>query len=118
MARGEEEPPRTLRGAVRADASRLDPEALQLAELLAVAGRELTACELDALALDDRPAAVAAGVDAGLLRASRGRAGYRHALLRDAEGHRARARTLRHVSSAAFTHVWACTCFASTRSMT
>ncbi|MBJ7332687.1 MAG: AAA family ATPase, partial [Solirubrobacteraceae bacterium] len=87
MVRGEQEPPRTLRGAVRADAARLAPEPLRLAELLAIAGRELTATELDALGLEDRPAAVAAGVDAGLLRAPQGRAGYRHALLRDAMVH-------------------------------
>lgn len=84
LARGEGEAPATLRGAVRADAARLDPDARRLAGLLAIAGRDLGVAELDALGLPDRDAALHAGVEAGLLRGAEGRVGYRHALLRDA----------------------------------
>lgn len=87
LARGEQEPPATLRGAVRADAAHLGPEARRLAELLAIAGRDLTAPEIDALDLADRDAALRAGVEAGLLRGAEGRVGYRHTLLRDAVAH-------------------------------
>lgn len=84
LARGEAEAPATLRGVVRADAARLDPHARRLADLLAIAGRDLGVAELDALELPDRDAALHAGVEAGLLRGVEGRVGYRHALLRDA----------------------------------
>ncbi|MFA9271892.1 MAG: transcriptional activator domain-containing protein, partial [Baekduiaceae bacterium] len=80
-------PPATLRGAVRADAAHLAPEARRLADLLAIAGRDLTAPEIDALALADRDDALRAGVEAGLLRGSEGRVGFRHTLLRDAMAH-------------------------------
>jgi DNA-binding SARP family transcriptional activator/tetratricopeptide (TPR) repeat protein len=74
--------PQGLRALVRGATARLAPEARLVAELTAVAGRELTRDEVLALPVD-RPAAAAA-LDSGLLAARDGRLGFRHALLRAA----------------------------------
>jgi DNA-binding SARP family transcriptional activator/tetratricopeptide (TPR) repeat protein len=80
-ARGDEGPPSSLRGAVRAAVSGLPRPARRAAELAAVAGRDLTRAELAGLA---EPEAVVAALDCGLLRSADGRFGFRHALLREA----------------------------------
>lgn len=76
--------PATLRASVRASAGGLDDEARTLAELAAVAGRELEPEELDALPVHEVTWAAVRGVEAGLLAVSEGRVGYRHELLREA----------------------------------
>ena len=80
-ARGDEGPPATLRGAVRAAIGALDAPARWAAELAAVAGRPLDRVELAALA---QPGAALAAMDCGLLRSADGRFGFRHDLLREA----------------------------------
>jgi DNA-binding SARP family transcriptional activator/tetratricopeptide (TPR) repeat protein len=84
LAAGELEPPASLRGAVRAAMAPLADDARRVAELTAVAGRDLDAGELVALPLDDPRAAASRAVQTGLLDAGDGRLGYRHALLREA----------------------------------
>ena len=87
LARGEREPPASLRGAVRAALAPLSPDARRLADLAAVAGRDLTMEEVGALGIA-APADVAAdALDSGLLVAGQGRIGFRHALLREAAYH-------------------------------
>ena len=80
-ARGDEGPPASLRGAVRAAIAGLDEPARRAAELAAVAGRPLDRVELSALA---PPEAVLAAMDCGLFRSADGRFGFRHDLLREA----------------------------------
>jgi tetratricopeptide (TPR) repeat protein len=87
VARGERSLPASLRGAARASFVTLLPEARLLAELAAVAGRDLERSEADALPVDDLRAAATAAVESGLLIAPGGRIGYRHALLREAVYH-------------------------------
>ena len=84
LARGEREPPASLRAAVQASLGPLDPDARLLADFAAVAGRELGRSELESLPLDRPTEAATAALESGLLLAVRGRVGYRHALLRDA----------------------------------
>jgi DNA-binding SARP family transcriptional activator len=84
LARGERAVPASLRGAARASFMSLPPDARLLAELLAVAGRELERSESDALPLDGLRDAATATVESGLVVAAGGRIGYRHALLREA----------------------------------
>lgn len=84
LSRGEHEPPASLRGAVRSALAPIPPDSMLLAELIAVAGRELDQAEIDALPVGTPEAAAVAALDTGLLIASRGRIGYRHALLREA----------------------------------
>jgi DNA-binding SARP family transcriptional activator len=84
LARGEREPPASLRAAVQASLGPLDPDARLLADFAAVAGRELARSELDALPLQRPAAAATAALESGLFLAIRGRVGYRHGLLRDA----------------------------------
>jgi len=80
-ARGDEGPPASLRGAVRAAIAGLDEPARRAAELAAVAGRPLDRVELASLA---PPEAVLAAMDCGLFRSADGRFGFRHDLLREA----------------------------------
>ena len=84
LARGEHEPPASLRGAVRAACAPLAPEARLLAECVAAAGRDLDRDELDRLPVADPARAATAAVQTGILVAAGGRVGYRHALLREA----------------------------------
>ena len=84
LAAGEREPPASLRGAVRAAMAPLPDDARRVAELAAVAGRDLDPGELVSLPLDDPRAAASRAVQTGLLDAGAGRFGYRHALLREA----------------------------------
>jgi tetratricopeptide (TPR) repeat protein len=79
--RGEQTPPASLRGLVRASIATLDEPARRAAELAAVAGRPLDRVELAALA---PPEAVLAALDCGLFRSAEGRFGFRHDLLREA----------------------------------
>ncbi len=83
---GEHGPPATLRASVRAQLATLDDDARDLAELLAVAGRELNRRECSAACDGDaEPAeAATAAAECGLLSAAEGRIGYRHGLLREA----------------------------------
>ena len=78
-----EEVPATLRAAVRASAAGLDDDARTLAELAAVAGRDLEPGEVDLLPVAAPADACLQGVEAGLLAVREGRVGYRHALLRE-----------------------------------
>ncbi|MEA2312768.1 MAG: hypothetical protein QOE28_2736, partial [Solirubrobacteraceae bacterium] len=80
-ARGDEGPPASLRGAVRAAIAGLDEAARRVAELAAVAGRPLDRVDLSALVPPD---AVLAAMDCGLFRSADGRFGFRHELLREA----------------------------------
>jgi DNA-binding SARP family transcriptional activator/tetratricopeptide (TPR) repeat protein len=84
LARGEREPPASLRAAVAASLRPLDTQARLFADFAAIAGRELQRVEVEALPLENSAAAASAAVDSGLFVAHRGRVGYRHALLRDA----------------------------------
>ncbi len=84
LARGERAVPASLRGAVRASFMSLPPGARLLAELAAVAGRDLDRPETDALPVEGLRDAATAAVDSGLLVAAGGRIGYRHPLLREA----------------------------------
>lgn len=83
LAAGSTAPPPNLRTAVRAALGVLPAPGRALAGLLAVAGRPLTRAELDGLAVAERPAAEAAGIDSGLLVRRGSRLGFRHALLRE-----------------------------------
>jgi DNA-binding SARP family transcriptional activator/tetratricopeptide (TPR) repeat protein len=83
LATGHGGPPPSLRAGVRAMVGRLPRAGRELAQLLAAAGRPVTSAELQALGVDELPAAVAAAVDAGLLSSRAGRLGFRHGLLRD-----------------------------------
>jgi len=80
-ARGLEGPPPSLRAVVRAAAGALPQEARHVAELTAVAGRELSRRELAAVAPAET---VVRAMDSGLFLSAEGRFGYRHALLREA----------------------------------
>jgi DNA-binding SARP family transcriptional activator/tetratricopeptide (TPR) repeat protein len=80
-ARGLEGPPPSLRAVVRAAAGALPQEARHVAELAAVAGRELSRRELAAVAPAET---VVRAMDSGLFVSADGRFGYRHALLREA----------------------------------
>ena len=88
LAAGRDAPPQNLRAAVRAAVGALARPARDLAEMLAAAGRELSAAELAAaylnLALTDRDAAEAAVLDTGLVVRVRGGLRFRHALLAEA----------------------------------
>jgi len=84
LAAGSNAPPRNLRAAVRAATGALPRPARDLAEVLAAAGRELSAAELAALPLADRDAAEEAVLDTGLVCRVGGGLRYRHALLAEA----------------------------------
>jgi DNA-binding SARP family transcriptional activator/tetratricopeptide (TPR) repeat protein len=83
LARGERAVPASLRGAARASFLTLPPDARLLAELAAVAGRDLDRAEAEALPVPGLGDAATAAVESGLLVAAGGRIGYRHALLRE-----------------------------------
>jgi DNA-binding SARP family transcriptional activator len=80
-AHGLEGPPPSLRAVVRAAAGALPADARRVAELTAVAGRELGRRELAAIAGAET---VVRAMDSGLFISADGRFGFRHALLREA----------------------------------
>jgi DNA-binding SARP family transcriptional activator/tetratricopeptide (TPR) repeat protein len=84
LAAGRSAPPQNLRAAVRAATGDLARPARDLAEVLAAAGRELSAAELAALPLADRDAAEEAVLDTGLVCRVGGGLRFRHALLAEA----------------------------------
>jgi tetratricopeptide (TPR) repeat protein len=84
LAAGRGAPPQDLRAAVRAAAGTLARAARDLVEMLAAAGRELSAAELAALPLTDRDDAEQAVLDTGLVFRSGGGLRFRHALLAEA----------------------------------
>jgi tetratricopeptide (TPR) repeat protein len=84
LASGERGVPTTLRAAVRATSRGIPPPAWRLAELAAVAGRDLERREVARLLPDEWMDAAASAIGAGLLVDRRGRLGFRHALLRQA----------------------------------
>jgi DNA-binding SARP family transcriptional activator/tetratricopeptide (TPR) repeat protein len=84
LAAGSSSPPRNLRAVVRAATGALPRPARDLAEVLAAAGRELSAAELAALPLADRDAAEEAVLDTGLICRAGGGLRFRHALLAEA----------------------------------
>jgi DNA-binding SARP family transcriptional activator len=84
LAAGLSAPPQNLRAAVRAATGALTRPARDLAEVLAAAGRELSAAELAALPLANRDAAEEAVLDTGLVRRVGGGLRFRHALLAEA----------------------------------
>jgi DNA-binding SARP family transcriptional activator/tetratricopeptide (TPR) repeat protein len=84
LARGRSEPPATLRAAVRTALAPLSPEPRLVAEFAAAARRELAREELEALPVAAPIDAATASLETGLLVASSGKLGYRHALLREA----------------------------------
>ena len=84
LARGRSEPPATLRAAVRTALAPLSPEPRLVAEFAAAASRELAREELEALPVASPIEAATASLETGLLVASSGKLGYRHALLREA----------------------------------
>jgi DNA-binding SARP family transcriptional activator/Tfp pilus assembly protein PilF len=84
LASGERGVPATLRAAVRATSRGVPASAWRLAELAAVAGRDLERRELARLLPDEWLDAAASAIGAGLLVDRRGRLGFRHALLRQA----------------------------------
>jgi DNA-binding SARP family transcriptional activator/tetratricopeptide (TPR) repeat protein len=73
-----------LRGAVRAAAATLDGDAKLVAELAAVAGRDIERAEAAHLPVGALSEAAGLAIDTGLMVSHGGRLGYRHALLRDA----------------------------------
>ena len=88
LAAGRASPPQNLRASVRAATGALARPARDLAEVLAAAGRALSAAELAALYLNlapaDRDAAEAAVLDTGLVFRVGGGLRFRHALLAEA----------------------------------
>jgi DNA-binding SARP family transcriptional activator/tetratricopeptide (TPR) repeat protein len=84
LAAGSDAPPQNLRAAVRAGTGALSRPARDLVEMLAAAGRELSAAELAALPVPDRDAAEEAVLDTGLVCRSRTGLRFRHALLAEA----------------------------------
>jgi len=84
LAAGRSAPPQNLRAAVRAATGVLPRPGRDLVEVLAAAGRELSAAELAALSLADRDAAEEAVLDTGLVCRAGGGLGFRHALLAEA----------------------------------
>jgi DNA-binding SARP family transcriptional activator/tetratricopeptide (TPR) repeat protein len=84
LAAGRSAPPQNLQAAVRAATGELSRPARHLVEVLAAAGRELSAAELAALSLPDRDAAEEAVLNTGLVRRAGGGLRFRHALLAEA----------------------------------
>jgi len=84
LAAGRRAPPQNLRAAVRAATGALARPARDLVEVLAAAGRELSAAELAALSVPDRDTAEAAVLDTGLVCRVGGGLRFRHALLAEA----------------------------------
>jgi DNA-binding SARP family transcriptional activator len=73
-----------LRGSARATLAPLAGDVRRLVELAAVAARALEPVELGQLGLPDQDEAASQALETGLMVASDGRIGFRHALLRDA----------------------------------
>jgi DNA-binding SARP family transcriptional activator/tetratricopeptide (TPR) repeat protein len=84
LAAGRSAPPQNLQAAVRAAMGDLPRSARDLIEVLAAAGRELSASELAALSLPDRDTAEEAALNTGLVRRFGGGLRFRHALLAEA----------------------------------
>jgi DNA-binding SARP family transcriptional activator/tetratricopeptide (TPR) repeat protein len=84
LAAGRAAAPPNLRAAVRAATGELPRPARDLVEVLAAAGRALTAAELAALSLPDRDAAEEDVLNTGLVRRIGGGLRFRHALLAEA----------------------------------
>jgi hypothetical protein len=84
LAAGHGAPPQNLRAAVRAATAALARPARDLAEVLAAAGRELSAAELEALPLPERDAAEEAVLNTGLVSRVGSGLRFRHALLAEA----------------------------------
>jgi tetratricopeptide (TPR) repeat protein len=84
LAAGRDAAPPNLRAAVRAATGELPRPGRDLVEVLAAAGRALTAAELAALSLPDRDAAEEAVLNTGLVRRIGGGLRFRHALLAEA----------------------------------
>jgi DNA-binding SARP family transcriptional activator/tetratricopeptide (TPR) repeat protein len=84
LGAGSHAPPPNLRAAVRAATGVLPRPARDLAEVLAAAGRELSAAELAALPMAERDAAEEAVLDTGLVCRAGGGLRFRHALLAEA----------------------------------
>ena len=84
IAAGRDRPAEGLRGVVRAAAASLSGEARVLAELIAVAARDIDRIEVERLPVSDSAGAAAAALETGLLASRSGRLAYRHALLREA----------------------------------
>jgi Tfp pilus assembly protein PilF len=84
IAAGRERAADGLRGVVRATAGRLEGDARLLAELVAVAGRDVDRAEAERLRVAGGAGAATAVVETGLLVSRSGRLAFRHALLRDA----------------------------------
>ncbi len=81
LGRGDELLAPSLRGSVRSTLAPLSGDVRKLVEIAAVAARPLDPLELDQLSLGE---AATQALQTGLLLASDGRIGFRHALLRDA----------------------------------
>ncbi len=81
LGRGHELLAPSLRGSVRSTLAPLSGDVRKLVEIAAVAARALEPLEVDQLSLDE---AATEALQTGLLLASEGRIGFRHALLRDA----------------------------------
>ena len=84
LARGEDEVAPSLRASARTSLTPLSGEARRLVEMAAVAARPLEPLEIDGLSLAEPQEAAALALQTGMLFASDGRVGFRHALLRDA----------------------------------
>jgi len=84
LAAGRADLPPSLRAGVRAALLALPPVARELAEAVAVAGRELRPAELAAFGLADREAAERGVLDSGLVQRRGGALRFRHALLAEA----------------------------------
>jgi DNA-binding SARP family transcriptional activator len=84
LTAGRADPAENLRGVVRAAAADLDGEARLLAELVAVAAREIEPDEVERLPIGSPVGAASAAIETGLLVSRSRRLAYRHALLREA----------------------------------
>ncbi len=84
LAAGSSEPPATLRAAVRAALGALAAPARELLEIVAVAGRALSASEIAALQVPDEAEVEHQVLDSGLAQRSAGALRFRHALLAEA----------------------------------
>lgn len=87
LARGASAPPAGLVGLVRTILAQLTPDAVTLARLIAVAGRDLGRHEVAGLPLTAPLAAAIELSDCDLFTARDGKIGYRHVLLREAACH-------------------------------
>lgn len=84
MATGRDRPAESLRGVVRAATASLSGDTRLLAELVAVAARDVDRVEVERLPVHYSAGAATAALETGLLVSRSGRLAYRHALLREA----------------------------------